>query len=99
MLACVFLSHPTEYCSILLIIMLMYLFDRCLYETNDENMENKIKCIIHYFERICSHMPTGLVSFERKVLPLEDVALCVTYPKADSWSKSATPLCHFEVSW
>ena len=81
MLAYFFLSHPAEYCSVLLLIMLMYLFDRCLYETNDEKMENKIKCIIHYFERICYHMPTSLVSFERKVLPLEDVALCVTYLK------------------
>nr|CAN75808.1 hypothetical protein VITISV_004629 [Vitis vinifera] len=42
-------------------------------------------------------MPTGLVSFERKVLPLEDSPFCVTYPKADLWSKSAVPLCHFEV--
>ena len=72
-------------------------FDRCLYDIYDEKMENKIKCIVHYFERICSQMPTGLVSFERKVLPLEDSPFCVTYPKADLWSKSAVPLCHFEV--
>ncbi|KAL6344172.1 hypothetical protein AAG906_031886 [Vitis piasezkii] len=69
----------------------------CLYDIYDEKMENKIKCIVHYFERICSQMPTGLVSFERKVLPLEDSPFCVTYPKADLWSKSAVPLCHFEV--
>lgn len=77
----------------------MYFFDRCLYETDNEKMENKIKCIVHYFKRISSDMPTGLVSFERKVLPLEDSPLCVTYPKANVWSKSAAPLCYFEVSW
>ncbi|KAF7133377.1 hypothetical protein RHSIM_Rhsim09G0002700 [Rhododendron simsii] len=68
-----------------------------LYESYSVQQENKIKCITHYFERICSHMPVGVVSFERKVLPLEHSPPCVSYPKADYWSKSSFPLCCFKV--
>ncbi|KAK9288928.1 hypothetical protein L1049_017399 [Liquidambar formosana] len=68
-----------------------------LYDSYSETLENKIKCIIHYFERICSSMPVGFVSFERKVLPLESSSLQVSYPKADFWSESVVPLCHFQV--
>ncbi|KAG5530345.1 hypothetical protein RHGRI_025324 [Rhododendron griersonianum] len=68
-----------------------------LYESYSVQQENKIKCITHYFERICSHMPVGVVSFERKVLPLEHSPPCVSYPKADYWSKSSIPLCCFKV--
>ncbi|KAK9286584.1 hypothetical protein L1049_014983 [Liquidambar formosana] len=66
-----------------------------LYDSYSETLENKIKCIIHYFERIFSSMPVGFVSFERKVLPLESSSLQVPYPKADFWSKSVVSLCHF----
>uniref|UniRef100_A0A6N2L9D5 poly(ADP-ribose) glycohydrolase n=1 Tax=Salix viminalis TaxID=40686 RepID=A0A6N2L9D5_SALVM len=59
--------------------------------------ENKIKCIIHYFERICLSMPEGSVSFERKILPSEQLPLCVSYPKADFWIKSVVSLCTLEV--
>ncbi|ESQ51769.1 hypothetical protein EUTSA_v10016528mg [Eutrema salsugineum] len=59
--------------------------------------ENKIKCLIHYFERICRCMPTGFVSFERKVLPLEYNPHYVSYPEADHWAKSSTPLCSVEI--
>ncbi|XP_057957070.1 poly(ADP-ribose) glycohydrolase 1 isoform X2 [Malania oleifera] len=68
-----------------------------LYDSYDEKQENKIKCIIHYFKRICLCMPMFYVSFERKVLPLEHGPLGVSYPKADFWSKSVVPLCRFEV--
>ncbi|KAI8537138.1 hypothetical protein RHMOL_Rhmol09G0002400 [Rhododendron molle] len=70
---------------------------RSLYESYSVQQENKIKCITHYFERICSHLPVGVVSFERKVLPLEHSPPCVSYPKADYWSKSSIPLCCFKV--
>ncbi|CAK9135433.1 unnamed protein product [Ilex paraguariensis] len=73
-----------------------HLFAR-LYESDDEKLENKIKCIIHYFERIFSCMPVGNISFERKVLPLEHHPLCVSYPRINFWSKSVIPLCRFEV--
>ncbi|GFY81260.1 poly (ADP-ribose) glycohydrolase [Actinidia rufa] len=62
-----------------------------------KNQENKIKCITHYFERICSCMPVGVVSFERKVLPFEHCSPCASYPKADFWSKSFTPLCSIKI--
>ncbi|KAK4834071.1 hypothetical protein QYF36_016343 [Acer negundo] len=68
-----------------------------LYESYSENQEHKIKCIVHYFERISSRMPVGFVSFERKVLPLDHRPLCMSYPEADFWSKSLLPLCRFEV--
>lgn len=68
-----------------------------LYNSYNEMQENKIKCITHYFERICSYIPVGVVSFERKVLRLENSFPCVSYPKADFWSTSSIPLCRFKV--
>ncbi|XP_030941058.1 poly(ADP-ribose) glycohydrolase 1-like isoform X1 [Quercus lobata] len=68
-----------------------------LYDNYNGKQENKIRCIIHYFERIFSHMPIGFVSFERKVLPLEHLPQCISYPKAEFWSNSVIPLCCFEV--
>uniref|UniRef100_A0A5B6ZCL6 poly(ADP-ribose) glycohydrolase n=1 Tax=Davidia involucrata TaxID=16924 RepID=A0A5B6ZCL6_DAVIN len=68
-----------------------------LYDMYNEKQENKIKCIIHYFERICSCLPLGVVSFERKVLPLECIPFHVCYPKANIWSKSIISLCRLEV--
>ncbi|KDP29542.1 hypothetical protein JCGZ_19255 [Jatropha curcas] len=68
-----------------------------LYDNYSEKQENKIKCILHYFERICSNTSVGFVSFERKVLPLEQLPKSIAYPKADFWNKSAAPLCPFEV--
>ncbi|KAJ6420376.1 hypothetical protein OIU84_027842 [Salix udensis] len=73
-----------------------HLFEN-LCESYSKKQENKIKCIMHYFERICSSMPEGFVSFEKKVLPLEQLPLCVSYPEADFWSKSVVSLCPFEV--
>ncbi|KAL9255637.1 Poly(ADP-ribose) glycohydrolase 1-like protein [Drosera capensis] len=56
--------------------------------------ENKIKCL-YYFERIFSRMPSGYVAFERKVLPMEQNTVPVTYPSVDFWGKSTILLCHF----
>lgn len=70
---------------------------RNLYESYDEKQESKMKCITRYFHRISSTIPVGVVSFERKVLPLEGNSL-VPYGKVDFWSKSAFPLCHLEVT-
>lgn len=69
----------------------------CLYNGYHRRQEHKIRCIIHYFERICSNMPVGFVSFERKVLPLEHLPLCISYPKDRFWCDSVIPLCQFEV--
>ncbi|KAK1426422.1 hypothetical protein QVD17_15093 [Tagetes erecta] len=75
-------------------------FDRLfasLYDNYNEKQENKIKCIIHYFERICSSIPVGNVSFERKVLAVDQNHNYIPHPKAESWSKSVVSLCLFEV--
>ncbi|GFQ04717.1 probable poly(ADP-ribose) glycohydrolase 2 [Phtheirospermum japonicum] len=70
----------------------------CLYVCYEPDLENKIKCIVHYFERVSTNMPTGNVSFERKVLPLNNNNPSNTvYPNADFWSKSTNSLCRFEV--
>lgn len=42
-------------------------------------------------------MPTGFVSFERKVLPRGHNPHYVSYPDADYWAKSTTPLCSVEI--
>ncbi|XP_078170402.1 poly(ADP-ribose) glycohydrolase 1-like isoform X1 [Carex rostrata] len=63
--------------------------------------EHKVKCLVHYFERICKDTPNGLVSFERKVLPFKrssnSLGVSVSYPEADFWSKSVSSLCPFKV--
>ncbi|CAI9268918.1 unnamed protein product [Lactuca saligna] len=68
-----------------------------LYDNYNEKQESKIKCIIHYFERIHSSMPRGNVSFERKVLADNHNLNYIPYPKVESWSKSVVSLCLFEV--
>lgn len=62
-----------------------------------ENHENKIKSIVHYFERVCTKMPSGVVSYERKVLPIKDNSFPIIYPNASFWSESMIPLCPFKV--
>ncbi|XP_073225078.1 poly(ADP-ribose) glycohydrolase 1-like isoform X4 [Cicer arietinum] len=68
-----------------------------LYDDYSQKQENKIWCIIHYFQRITSNMPKGVVSFERKVLAWEDDSVHVSYPDTNFWSTSVIPLCRFEV--
>ncbi|CAN8315614.1 unnamed protein product [Cochlearia groenlandica] len=65
-----------------------------LYESYSESHENKIRCIMHYFERVCSCLPTGTVSFERKVLPAENHN---SSTGTDFWSNSDLSLCTFKV--
>ncbi|KAL2594910.1 hypothetical protein AAZV13_11G009700 [Glycine max] len=68
-----------------------------LYDDYSQKQENKIWCIVHYFQRISSEMPKGIVSFERKVLPFKNDSIHISYPDANFWSTSAIPLCRFEV--
>ncbi|XP_048609980.1 probable poly(ADP-ribose) glycohydrolase 2 isoform X2 [Brassica napus] len=68
-----------------------------LYTRQCMKQESKIRCIVHYFERVCQCMPRGFVSFERKVLPLEYNPNYVSYPEAEYWAKSTTPLCSVQV--
>ncbi|KAH7685158.1 poly(ADP-ribose) glycohydrolase protein [Dioscorea alata] len=73
-----------------------YLF-AALHANTKQSQEQKIRCLIHYFERVCLRMPTGYVSFERKVLSVEPRSDCITYPKDVFWRNSSVPLCSFEV--
>ncbi|VVB07464.1 unnamed protein product [Arabis nemorensis] len=68
-----------------------------LYESYSESHESKIRCIMHYFERVCSCLPTGTVSFERKILPAESHDPSTTAPETDFWSESDISLCAFKV--
>ncbi|KAL2349430.1 hypothetical protein Fmac_003430 [Flemingia macrophylla] len=68
-----------------------------LYDNYNRKQENKIWCIVHYFQRISCEMPKGVVSFERKVLPFENDSIHISYPDANFWSTSDIPLCNFEV--
>ena len=70
---------------------------RALHSHAKRSQEQKIKCIVHYFERICLCMPMGSVSFERKVLPLKQSCDGISYPEAAFWRKSTVSLCPFEV--
>ncbi|XP_078169989.1 poly(ADP-ribose) glycohydrolase 1-like [Carex rostrata] len=54
-----------------------------------QSQHEKVKCFVHYFERICKDMPNGVVSFERKVLP--------SFPDAEFWKSSDTPLCPIKI--
>ncbi|KAL8167829.1 hypothetical protein V2J09_009328 [Rumex salicifolius] len=67
-----------------------------IYDHYHENLEHKIKCLIHYFERVSSHMPTGFISFERKVLSLNKTENII-WPDSHFWANSLLPLCPFEV--
>ncbi|XP_078166034.1 poly(ADP-ribose) glycohydrolase 1-like isoform X2 [Carex rostrata] len=51
----------------------------------------KMKCFVHYFQRICKDIlvPKGVISFERKVLPP-----CYD---ANFWNNSDTILCHMQI--
>ncbi|GBG86642.1 hypothetical protein CBR_g41704 [Chara braunii] len=71
------------------------------YAINGGAYDAKLRCILHYFNRICTNMPDGFVSFERKVLPSEDLDLRNMPPSvSDSsfWSTRKAVLCQFNVS-
>ena len=40
-----------------------------LFQTHDEVREEKLRTLLHYFDRITEKMPNGIVSFERCVQP------------------------------
>ncbi|KAI3927299.1 hypothetical protein MKW98_008001 [Papaver atlanticum] len=70
-----------------------------LHPSYKQHIEHKIRCLVHYFERISECMPMNCVSFERKVIPMsaESSPFGVSYPEAEFWRKSTTSLCQFEV--
>ncbi|EAY92546.1 poly(ADP-ribose) glycohydrolase 1 [Oryza sativa Japonica Group] len=62
-----------------------------------QSQEQKVRCLVHYFDRVTASTPTGSVSFERKVLPRRPESDGITYPDMDTWMKSGVPLCTFRV--
>ena len=69
-------------------------FDRLfagVYEKGESN-EHKLLCLLHYFERVCSNMPQGVVSYERKLIPAQNLKEGNAF-----WSGSSAPLCPLTV--
>uniref|UniRef100_A0A1I8P7Y8 poly(ADP-ribose) glycohydrolase n=1 Tax=Stomoxys calcitrans TaxID=35570 RepID=A0A1I8P7Y8_STOCA len=60
-----------------------------LFQSSGSAVIEKIKCICHYFRRVCpkendrSNVPSGCVTFERRAIPL---------PELPNWSASGKPL-------
>ncbi|CAN7104275.1 unnamed protein product [Brassica rapa subsp. narinosa] len=74
------------------------LFGSLISTGRNEHQENKIRCIAHYFQRISSCIPPGFVSFERKILSLEqDHSGLEAFPDEGFWSTSTVNLCPVEV--
>lgn len=80
-------------------VMQAFNMDRMFASVHDRypEQENRIMCIIHYFERVCTSTPSNFVSFERKVLSLEQNPSVVPLPLPELWAKSVVPLCKFKV--
>ncbi|CAD5320080.1 unnamed protein product [Arabidopsis thaliana] len=70
------------------------LFGSLINTGRNEHQENKIKCIIHYFQRLSSSISPGFVSFERKILSLEQDSSTLD---EGFWGKSTVNLCPVEV--
>lgn len=69
-------------------------FDRVfagVYERG-KSIQHKLTCLLHYFARVCDSMPDGAVSFERKVIPTQNLR-----SGNDFWSTSTAPLCPLTV--
>ena len=62
-----------------------------------QSQEQKVRCLVHYFERVTDSTPTGFVSFERKVLPRRGLSDSIPYPDIHAWLASSAPLCQFRV--
>ncbi|XP_055851769.1 poly(ADP-ribose) glycohydrolase [Episyrphus balteatus] len=54
-----------------------------LFQSSGQSVIEKIKCICHYFKRVCSRTPTGVVSFIRRNIPASDLP---------NWSHIEAPL-------
>ncbi|CAF3951937.1 unnamed protein product [Rotaria sordida] len=63
-------------------------FDQSLLQSGSPWKIEKLKCILHYFQRISEDMPKGVLTFRRFALPNEWI------PK---WTGSQTPLCKIHM--
>ncbi|BBN17408.1 poly(ADP-ribose) glycohydrolase [Marchantia polymorpha subsp. ruderalis] len=64
------------------------------------NQIQKLKCLIHYFEKVCSSMPQGTVSYERKILPRRrpsPTKPLSVFPNENFWKNSKRSLCNMKV--
>ncbi|WVZ61242.1 hypothetical protein U9M48_011149 [Paspalum notatum var. saurae] len=74
------------------------LFAALSHNSRQQSQEQKLRCLVHYFERVTDSTPIGFVSYERKVLPRGVVSDDgFNYPDMDTWMKSSAPLCQFRV--
>ncbi|CAF4533211.1 unnamed protein product [Rotaria socialis] len=60
-----------------------------LYQRGPPSKIEKLKCILHYFNRVTDHMPTGVITFQRVVLPKSE------YPQ---WPELKTDLCDLHLT-
>lgn len=54
-----------------------------LFQSRGQSAIEKIRCICHYFKRVCSHTPTGVVTFIRRSMSLTELP---------NWSHIEAPL-------
>ncbi|XP_052739687.1 poly(ADP-ribose) glycohydrolase [Bicyclus anynana] len=54
-----------------------------LYDSGGPKVMEKLKCICHYFSRICKEQPTGVVTFSRRHISAED---------CPDWSNCSLPI-------
>ncbi|XP_055923525.1 poly(ADP-ribose) glycohydrolase [Eupeodes corollae] len=54
-----------------------------LFQSRGQSVIEKIKCICHYFKRVCNRTPTGVVTFIRRSIPTADLP---------NWSYIEAPL-------
>ncbi|UJR36602.1 hypothetical protein I4U23_029322 [Adineta vaga] len=60
-----------------------------LYKSGAERKLEKLRCIFHYFRRITEKMPTGVITFQRCVLPIEMIP---------PWERVTTDLCDLHLT-
>ncbi|CAF3333006.1 unnamed protein product [Rotaria sp. Silwood1] len=60
-----------------------------LYRDVRQNKLEKLKCILHYFNRVTEHMPNGVITFQRVSLPKH---------RFPSWHELNTGLCDLNMT-
>lgn len=45
---------------------------RTLFSCSSDHVVEKVKCILHYFKRVCEDMPTGVLTFQRRFIRKDD---------------------------
>ncbi|CAF1429157.1 unnamed protein product [Rotaria sp. Silwood1] len=60
-----------------------------LYRDVRQNKIEKLKCILHYFNRVTEHMPNGVITFQRVALPKH---------RFPSWHELNTGLCDLTMT-